>query len=171
LTWVDVIFGTHTILAADLATMDDYGHQERDAERARLMRTVADLERRQASVLRQAQNGDADDPFAYALRGTYNELDAQRTAALRAVTALDAQDQTTPAKPGEAEVALLDALPYLAANLADAPSALLRTLFEVTRPWRQDGRRWRSRVDQRSLAGGSDHRDRHGRGHDRGHGR
>jgi hypothetical protein len=56
----------------------------------------------------------------------------QRTAALGAVTALDEQDQTTPAKPGEAEVALLDAVPYLAANLADAPPALLRTLFEVT---------------------------------------
>jgi hypothetical protein len=35
-------------------------------------------------------------------------------------------------RPGDADIAPLDALPYLALNVADAPEPLLRRLFEIT---------------------------------------
>ncbi len=37
-----------------------------------------------------------------------------------------------PDRPGTADIALLDALPYLTLHLADAPEPLLRRLFEIT---------------------------------------
>jgi site-specific DNA recombinase len=83
--------------------------------------------------VRQAQEGDPDDPFTRALRGTYNELDAERAAMLAAIAALDIAADAEPARPSPADEALLDALPYLAANLSAAPEPLLRRLFELTR--------------------------------------
>jgi site-specific DNA recombinase len=128
------VFGPdrRAILAADLSTVDDREARERDAERDRLRRVLADLARRQNSIMRQAQDGDPDDPFTRALRGTYNDLEAERQAALSAIAALDAADDAAPARPDTADVDLLDALPYLTGNLSDAPEPLLRKLFEVT---------------------------------------
>ncbi len=130
--FADRVFGRQRrpILAADLATVDDREAQARAADRQRLHRRLADVARRQNSILRQAQDGDPDDPFTRALRSTYNDLDAERLAALSALATLDATDPTI--RPDAAEVDLLDALPYLTANLSAAPEALLRRLFEAT---------------------------------------
>ncbi|CCH28637.1 hypothetical protein BN6_13115 [Saccharothrix espanaensis DSM 44229] len=94
------IFGPdrRAILAADLSTVGDREARERDAERDRLRRVVADLARRQNSIIRQAQDGDPDDPFTRVLRGTYNDLEAERHAALSAVAALDATDDAALAR-------------------------------------------------------------------------
>lgn len=130
----DRVFGVdrRAILAADLATFDDREALARDADRERLQRTLVDLVRRQNSVMRQAQDGDPDDPFTRALRGTYNDLDAERAAALPAITSLDAADKAGPARPDVGDVDLLNALPLMSENLTDAPEPLLRTLFEAT---------------------------------------
>ena len=132
--FADRIFGPQrrAILTADLATVDDREASAREAERQRLQRVVADVVRRQNSVVRQAQDGDPDDPFTRALRSTFNDLDAERVAALSAIAQLDAADEAAPTLPDAVDVDLLDALPYLTSNLADAPEALLRRLFEVT---------------------------------------
>ncbi|MGW1676455.1 hypothetical protein [Saccharopolyspora sp. NPDC002376] len=82
---------------------------------------------------RQAQDGDPDDPFTKALRGTYNELQTQKTATLASVAELDNADSSEPSKPSSDDVALLDTLPYLTMNLAHAPEQLLRRLFESPR--------------------------------------
>lgn len=75
---------------------------------------------------------DPDDPFTKALRGAYNELHIEKTAALAAIAQLDVTDEGESGRPSVADVALLDELPFLALNLADAPEALLRRLFEIT---------------------------------------
>jgi DNA invertase Pin-like site-specific DNA recombinase len=132
--FADRVFGTErrAILAADLAGVDDRATHERQTERERLQRTLADVVRRQNSIMRQAQDGDPDDPFTKALRGSYNDLDAEKIATLAAITGLDAADEAEPGRPGIEDTALLDALPYLALNLANAPEPLLRKLFEIT---------------------------------------
>ncbi|WP_083896234.1 recombinase family protein [Nocardia jiangxiensis] len=116
-------------LTADLDGIDDRAERERRFERERLQRVVADVTRRQSSVLRQAQRGDSDDPFSTALRSTYNDLDAEKSAALSIIAQLDATDEAGPNRPG---AALLDALPYLTLNLTTAPEPLVRRLFEIT---------------------------------------
>ncbi|WP_067998153.1 hypothetical protein [Nocardia pseudobrasiliensis] len=88
-------------------------------------------QRQQNSILRRGQDGDPDDPFVQGMRGTYNDLDAEKTAALSVIATLDADDDTEPHRPGAADTALLDALPYLALNLPAAPEPLLRKLFEI----------------------------------------
>jgi site-specific DNA recombinase len=132
--FADRIFGPHRrdILAADLAGIDDRVTRDRHSERERLQRAVADVVRRQHSILRQAQDGDLDDPFTKALRGTFNDLEVEKKTALAAIADLDAVDQTEPGLPSAADVALLDALPYLALNLPATPEPLLRRLFEIT---------------------------------------
>ncbi|WP_327152628.1 hypothetical protein [Nocardia sp. NBC_01329] len=65
------------------------------------------------------------------LRGTYNDLDAEKTTALSVIGQLDATDAH---RPGTADIGLLDALTYLAINLADAPEALQRKLFKIIQP-------------------------------------
>jgi hypothetical protein len=129
--FADQVFGPHRrdILTADLDSIDNRTERERRFERERLQRVVADLTRRQSSVLRQAQNGDRDDPFARALRSTYNDLDAEKNAALSIIAQLDATEEAGPSHPG---TALLDALPYLTRNLTTAPEPLVRRLFEIT---------------------------------------
>jgi hypothetical protein len=55
-----------------------------------LQRTIADVPRRQTALLRQAQDiSDSDDPWVAGLRASYNDLDAEKTAALAAVADLD----------------------------------------------------------------------------------
>ncbi|MQY24872.1 hypothetical protein [Nocardia aurantia] len=62
------------------------------------------------------------------MRGAYTDLDAEKTAALSVIAALDAADHTEPHHPGIADTALLDAL---ALNLPAAPEPLLHKLFEI----------------------------------------
>lgn len=49
----------------------------------------------------------------------------QRERLQRVLADLDAADEIDPGKPGENDIALLDALPFLTLNLADAPEDLL----------------------------------------------
>jgi site-specific DNA recombinase len=98
-------------IVADFDTIDDRAAQQRDTERQRLQRQIADVARRQHSVLRQAQDGDPDDPFTRGLRVSYNSLDTEKTAALAAIASLDAADAQEPARPDPAAPELLDALP------------------------------------------------------------
>ena len=46
---------------------------------------------------------------------------------------LDVADAAEPAQQNNGDVTLLDQLPYLRLNLAQAPESLLRALFEATR--------------------------------------
>jgi len=117
------------LLAADIAGADDRAVIERDHQRDRLQRKIADLARRQNTIMRQAQTLEPEDPFAQGLRETYNELHAERQAALAAVGELDKAEAAEPARPNPADAALLDALPYLAMNRP--PEALLRQLYET----------------------------------------
>ncbi|MCE7009978.1 recombinase family protein [Kibdelosporangium philippinense] len=134
--FADRVFGERRrqIVTADLIGIDDRAERARqaEAERARLQRIVVDVARRQNSILRQAQRGDPDDPFTKALRGTYHDLDAEKTAALAAITQFDATNKTEPSRLATTDIAPLDALRYLAPNLANVPEHLLRRLFEVT---------------------------------------
>ena len=83
-------------------------------------------------MLQQAQDGAPDDPFAKALRQNYNKLDDDKTTALAAIAHLDAEDKKQPAKATSSDLNCLEALPHLQLNLARAPQALLRRLFEIT---------------------------------------
>lgn len=118
-------------LAAELGKADDGAERQRRADEDRLKRTLANIERRQAAVLRQAMDGDPDDPFTKGLRATYNELDAEKSATQAALAANSKTTDTD--RPAPENLELLDALPYLAAHLLEAPEDLLRPLFEVTR--------------------------------------
>ncbi|MFD9910133.1 recombinase family protein, partial [Streptomyces sp. NPDC059063] len=132
--FADRVFGPQrrALLAADLCDADVRASQERETERERHQRTLADLARRQSNVLRQAQDTDPDDPFARGLRQTYNDLEARRKDALDAIEELDAADDAEPPRPTAQAADLLDALPYLALNLARAPERLQRRLYEIT---------------------------------------
>jgi len=128
------VFGPHRreLFAADLARVDDRETRQREADRERLQRTLADLARRQNNIMRQAQDADPDDPFSQGLRQTYNTLETERRTALTAIAELDAADQAGPPRPTAEDVDLLDALPYLTLNLTETPDKLLRALFEIT---------------------------------------
>lgn len=78
--YIDRVFGAHRreLFAAGLASTDDRETREREAERERLQRTLADLSRRQDNVMRQAQDCSPDDPFGQGLRETYNTLETER---------------------------------------------------------------------------------------------
>ncbi|WP_243793791.1 recombinase family protein [Saccharopolyspora gloriosae] len=130
----DRVFGDQRreLMAADLEDVDDHAERERKDERERLESRLADVVRRQKSILQQAQDGDPDDPFAKGLRNSYNELEANRNSILNAMSELDATEASEPAKPSLDDLALLDALPYLRVNLARAPEEHLRQLFEIT---------------------------------------
>jgi site-specific DNA recombinase len=118
-------------LTADLATVDDRAAADQQSQRERLQRTIADLTRRQTTLLRQAQDiADPEDPWVTGLRNSYNDLEAEKTAALNAVADLDA---VTPTSTGPGDVTLLDHLPQLRLDLTDAPAPLLRALFDATR--------------------------------------
>jgi hypothetical protein len=132
--YADRVFGPHRreLLAAQVAGTDDRETRQREAEREGLQRTLADLARRQDNIMRQAQDGDPDDPFTLGLRQTYNDLEAERRAALAAVAELDAAEATAPASVTAADLGLIEALPYLQLNLTHAPEPLLRGLFETT---------------------------------------
>ena len=117
------------LLAADIAGADDRAVIERDHHRERLQRKIADLARRQNTIMRQAQTLEPDDPYGQGLRETYNELHAEKQASLAAVAEIDAADAAEPTRPSPADAALLDALPYLTMNRP--PEWLLRRLYEI----------------------------------------
>jgi site-specific DNA recombinase len=86
-------------LAADLATVDDRAATERQQQRAALQQRIADITRRQAALLHQAQSiTDPDEPWASGLRSGYNDLNAEKTAMLAAVA--DLTPPTPPSPPG-----------------------------------------------------------------------
>ncbi|WP_309235712.1 recombinase family protein [Amycolatopsis sp. SID8362] len=132
--FADRVFGSdrRTILESELAGVDDQAARDREAEVQRLGKALGDLAKRQDSILQQAADGDPDDPFTKALRGRYNDLEKQRTELASALAELRQSGAAGPDGPTAADVGLIDALPYLALNLATAPEDLLRTLFEVT---------------------------------------
>ncbi|WIX75164.1 hypothetical protein QRX50_26870 [Amycolatopsis carbonis] len=76
-------------------------------------------------------DGDPDDAFTKALRGRYNDLEAQRQGLVSKLAALSEAATQMSDRPDAEAVSLLDALPCLAVNLAGAPEDLLRALFEV----------------------------------------
>ncbi|WP_248812808.1 zinc ribbon domain-containing protein [Frankia sp. AgPm24] len=132
--YTERVFGRDRValLTAELATYDDRAARDRAAERDRLHKKIDDLKLRQDNLLRHAQVGDPDDPFTQGLRSSYNELDTERRAALGKIKDLDAADDTEPDRPGQASLALLDALPELHLKLHQAPEALQRRLYEIT---------------------------------------
>jgi site-specific DNA recombinase len=119
-------------LSADLDGVDDSVTRERAAERERQEKAIANADQQQKSLLRQARQGDPDDPFTQGLRESYNELESQKKVSLAAIAQLDEAAADQPAIPTESDLSLLEALPYLAVNLATAPRPLLRELFEAT---------------------------------------
>lgn len=129
----DRVFGPfrRQLLAADLAAVDDRAAREREAGRHRLRQTLDDLARRQRNVLRQAQDCEPGDPFAQGLRQTYTELESERRRAAGELAQLEEAAAAELARPSPGDAELLDALPYLAINLAQAPEQLLRPLFEL----------------------------------------
>lgn len=64
--YADRVFGhqRRELFEAALASTDDWVSREREAERERIQRGLADLARRQDNLLRQAQDCDPGDPFA-----------------------------------------------------------------------------------------------------------
>lgn len=132
--YAERVFGRSRValLTADLATYDDRAAQERAAARSRLQRKIDDLGRRQGNILRQAQDGDPADPFTQGLRRNYNDLDAERTAAVAQIEDLDVADEAEPDRPGPDSLRLLDALPTLQVKLGQAPEELQRRLYEIT---------------------------------------
>ena len=129
--YAERVFGPQRreLLAADL---DDHATGQRAADRDRLTRALADLERRQANILRQAQDADPNDPFTAGLRQSYNRLDTQRRETLTTINELDNTPADQPSRPQPDDISLLDALPYLTVNLRHAPQAALRRLYEIT---------------------------------------
>ena len=119
-------------MTADLAAVDDRESRQRDTDRERLQRALADLARRQNNLMRQAQDLEPDDPFAQGLRQTYNDLDAEKRATHAALADLDTAEQAVPTRPSVEDAGPLDALPYLTLKLGEAPEPLLRGLFEIT---------------------------------------
>ena len=73
-------------------------------------------------MLRQAEDGDPNDPFTQGLRQRYNDIQAERQLVLDEIAALDAQDAAEPRQADEADLDILDALPHLALNLDRAPN-------------------------------------------------
>ncbi|MFG2941762.1 recombinase family protein [Streptomyces sp. NPDC048282] len=130
----DRVFGPQRreLFFADLSSRDDREARQREQERERLQRSLADVQRRQANILRQVEESDPGDPFARGLRDRYNDLERERRTTLGAVRALDTAEEAEPAGPTADAVELLDALPFLEMNLARAPEPLLWQLFELT---------------------------------------
>ncbi|GAA5109076.1 recombinase family protein [Haloechinothrix salitolerans] len=131
--YAERVFGPdrRALLLADIPAADDQATREREAQCKRLQRTLADITRRQDAILRQAQTGDPDDPFTKALRSTYNDLESQKAASSAAITKLSENNNRH--QITDDDLAVLDALPFLEANLAHAPERTQRRLFELTR--------------------------------------
>ncbi|MGY6651472.1 zinc ribbon domain-containing protein [Amycolatopsis sp. TRM77291] len=92
--FADRVFGPdrRTILEADLADVDDHATAERESGRDRVQRKLAEIAKQQASILKQAQRGDPDDPFTAALRDRYNNLPKEEKQLQAKITELDEAD-------------------------------------------------------------------------------
>ena len=121
--------GVAAVTAATPAARDHRHAQTRDADRHRLYRRLADVARRQNSILRQAKTATPTirSPASSGPPTTIWTPNAHRPVRLATLGA----DPTASARPDAAEADLIDALPYLTAHLCAAPEALLRRLFEV----------------------------------------
>ncbi|MEU8416958.1 recombinase family protein [Amycolatopsis japonica] len=116
-----------------LADQDDsHTAERRETERRRqsLQKKIADAARKQDNLLRQAENADPDDPFTQGLRQRYNEVFSERKALLDALNRIADHADAGSSKADQAD--LLDALPYLKANLRHAPASLLYRLLDLT---------------------------------------
>lgn len=128
------VFGAERreLFMADLDEVDETAQREREAQRQRLQRKLADTVRKQDNVLRQAEDADPTDPFTQGLRQRYNDLANERQALLATIADLDREDAGEPERPNADQFGLLDALPHLAVNLCRAPAELVDRLFELT---------------------------------------
>jgi site-specific DNA recombinase len=112
------------LLAGALARARHRSAIQQQAQRDELQRLLEDCTRRQDNLLQQAQNCPADDPYAQALRRTYNDLEAQRTRTLTALGSLDtATTAAGPVGQAGAIAALLDASPTWPAISRTRPSS------------------------------------------------
>lgn len=130
--YADRLFGPErrSILETEQGGVDDTAAAEREAERSRRQKLLATIAPQQDSIMRQARDGDPDDPFTRGLRQNYNDLEKQKNTSLATIAQLEAAD--VPAARAATDLSRLDALPYLAVNLAKAPRELLYELFQVT---------------------------------------
>lgn len=133
--YADRVFGPHRVdlILADLAALNDSAADRRTTERDRLTRALAAIDRKQDNLVRQAQDAGPDDPFAKGLRGAYNDLETQKGHIQAELASLEeAAGSSEPDRTERGDLALLDALPYVNLDLADAPHQLLRNLFDAT---------------------------------------
>lgn len=100
--FADRVFGPHRreLLAADLDGIDDRATRQRQAECERLQRVLADIARRQNSILRQAQDGDPDDPSQRAYEAATTSWKPRRRP-----HSPPSPSWTPPAKPSQADPA------------------------------------------------------------------
>ncbi|WP_240759457.1 recombinase family protein [Phytoactinopolyspora endophytica] len=120
-------------LAAQLSGHQTDTDDERDRRIAALQKAIADLMKRQNNLLEERESGtaDPDDPAARAwadrLRTRFADLEAQRAAKQAELEQLqhDAERDRPP------DPSLLDALPALTLNLAEAPETLQRDLYDA----------------------------------------
>ncbi|MEV6007303.1 recombinase family protein [Streptomyces sp. NPDC051976] len=119
-------------LAADLALLDDRALQDRQEERERCQRALDAITRRQENIRVQSQHLPATDPYTRGLRDDYNDLERCKQASVAALAHLETARESEIEQGSIHRANLVAAIPYLARNLAAAPEALLRRLFELT---------------------------------------
>ncbi len=128
------VFGPNRreLFLAALDTADDAASRDREEQRQRLRRRLADIASKQDNVLGQAESADPTDPFVQGLRQRYNALETERLALVGTLDGLDEIERDQPDRPHASQADLLDALPHLALNLHRAPAELLDRLFDLT---------------------------------------
>ncbi|WP_165970464.1 recombinase family protein [Actinomadura sp. 6K520] len=135
--FADRIFGPHrrTLLEADLPVSDQRAHDDWQARRQALQKTIDDLTRRRDRLIARFDQLDEDnidlDPetereLTRQLQIRFAELETQRRTKL---AELHTQDAEPP--PNEHHTELLDRLPHLQAHLAELPEHLQRHLYDA----------------------------------------
>lgn len=114
----DRLFGPHRrdLLAAVIASVDDWETRQREAQRDQFQGSLDLPSRRRENIPCQGETGDPDDPFTKGLRTKGNELDSERQTHLAALAELDAVDAAVPSSPTLEDAHLLDGLPCLVLN-------------------------------------------------------
>ena len=127
------LFGTQRHALLLVGQDDSHAAKRRDTEHQRqaLQKKIADAARKQDNLLRQAENADPDDPFTQGLRLRYNDAFKERRTLLDALSRIT-DDVDAPGPSNVDQANLLDALPYLKANLRHAPADLLHRLLDLT---------------------------------------
>src|SRR5262249_52943414 len=87
------------LLIADLDGLDDTAAEQRERDRQRHQRVLADITRRQNNLMRQAQDVEPGDSFASRLRESYQQLETDRLANLAAIAQLDGKNPGQSPKP------------------------------------------------------------------------